>query len=109
MLASVVPTARFAQPIGAVVFYPMLALSGLFFPFEQLPPCSEIVALAFPTTHAVALLQGVWDGSGWVAHWGDVGALVLIFAVCSGVATRGLPMGVTRTNRSQEAPDGRSS
>jgi hypothetical protein len=31
VLASIVPTARFAQPIGAAVLYPMLALSGLFF------------------------------------------------------------------------------
>ena len=32
LLASVVPTARFAQPIGSALFYPMLALSGLFVP-----------------------------------------------------------------------------
>ena len=30
VIASIVPTARFAQPIGAVILYPMLALSGLF-------------------------------------------------------------------------------
>src|SRR5690606_35637434 len=37
VLASIVPTARFAQPLGALVLYPMVALSGLFFPLEVLP------------------------------------------------------------------------
>ena len=30
VIASIVPTARFAQPIGAIVLYPMIAFSGLF-------------------------------------------------------------------------------
>ena len=30
LIASVVPTARFAQPIATLVLYPMLGLSGLF-------------------------------------------------------------------------------
>lgn len=88
VLASIVPTARFAQPLGAAVLYPMLAVSGLFVPLEQFPPALRIITAAFPTTHAVSLMQGIWDGSGFGAHWGDVGALILIFAVCSALATR---------------------
>jgi ABC-2 type transport system permease protein len=80
LIASLVPTARFAQPISAVVLYPMLALSGLFFPLEKLPRAFETVAYLLPTTHAVALLDGVWNGSGWSAHWVNVGALVALFA-----------------------------
>jgi ABC-2 type transport system permease protein len=34
LIASFVPTARFAQPIGTLVVYPMLAFSGLFVPVE---------------------------------------------------------------------------
>ena len=34
LIASIVPTARFAQPIGAIILYPMIALSGLFVPVE---------------------------------------------------------------------------
>ena len=30
LIASLVPTARFAQPIGAVIMYPMMAVSGTF-------------------------------------------------------------------------------
>jgi ABC-2 type transport system permease protein len=88
VLASLVPTARFAQLIGAVVMYPMLALSGLFFPVERLPRALQVVALGLPTTHAVRLMQGVWDGSGWGAHWGSVVALVLLFAAYTGLSTR---------------------
>ena len=38
VIASIVPTARFAQPIGAVVLYPMAGLSGLFAPVASFPP-----------------------------------------------------------------------
>src|SRR5471032_1328575 len=38
VIASVVPTARFAQPVGAVILYPMMGLSGIFFPVAALPP-----------------------------------------------------------------------
>ena len=88
VIASIVPTARFAQPIGAAFLYPMIAVSGLFFPLEQLPRPFQIVAYGLPTTHAVSLMQGIWDGSGWSAHWGNVAALILVFAVCTGLSTK---------------------
>jgi ABC-2 type transport system permease protein len=88
VLASIVPTARFAQPISAAVLYPMLALSGLFFPITRLPRWLEAIAYLLPTTHAVALLEGVWDGSGWGAHWVNVAALLVLFAVYTALSTR---------------------
>jgi len=88
VIASIVPTARFAQPIGAALFYPMIAVSGLFFPLDLLPRPVHLVALALPTTHAVSLMQGVWSGAGWAARWTDVGALALIFAACTALAAR---------------------
>ncbi|MBL0173417.1 MAG: ABC transporter permease [Gemmatimonadaceae bacterium] len=88
IIASIIPTARFAQPIGAAVLYPMVALSGLFFSLDRVPRGLRLVANALPTTHAVALMQGVWDGSGWSAHWMNAVALVAVFGVCSALATR---------------------
>lgn len=88
VIASIVPTARFAQPIGAAVLYPMMVLSGLFFPLDRLPTALRGVAYALPTTHAVSLMNGVWDGSGWIAHWENVGALILIFLVCTAASTK---------------------
>ncbi|MDA1082583.1 MAG: ABC transporter permease [Gemmatimonadetes bacterium] len=88
LLASIVPTARFAQPIGAAVLYPMVALSGLFYPIDRFPRGLQYVANVLPTTHAVQLMEGVWNGSGWLAHGGNVMALIAIFLVCVGISTK---------------------
>jgi ABC-2 type transport system permease protein len=88
VIASVIPTARFAQPIGSLILYPMVAVSGLFFPVEQLPPAVRVVARALPLTHAVSLLKGILKGDAWSAHTGDVLALVVIFCVCTAVSAK---------------------
>jgi len=88
LIASMVPTARFAQPIAAVVLYPMVAMSGLFFPIDVLPRPLELVARALPLTYAVSLLDGIWRGEAWSAHLGDVAALALLFAVFTAISTR---------------------
>jgi ABC-2 type transport system permease protein len=88
VIASIVPTARFAQPVGTLVLYPMLGLSGLFVPVGALPPMLQLVARALPFTYAVALLKGIWHGEGWSAHAGDVAILTLMFLVCTAVSAR---------------------
>lgn len=88
VIASLVPTARFAQPISAAVLYPMLALSGLFYPVDRFPRALQALAYLLPTTHAVALLQGVWNGSGWGAHSVNVAALLVLFVAYTSLSTR---------------------
>jgi len=88
LIASIVPTARFAQPIGTVIIYPMLALSGLFAPIDAMPRSLQLLARVLPLTYAVSLLRGIWHGDGWSAHLGDVAVLTLMFAVCIAVSTR---------------------
>ncbi len=88
VVASVVPTARFAQPIGAVLFYPMIALSGLFTPIEALPQGLRLLARLLPMTYIVSLLQGILSGASWSAHLGDVAALALVFVVCTAVSSK---------------------
>lgn len=88
VLASLVPTSRFAQPLGAVALYPMLAVSGLFYPLAKLPQWLQLVAAVLPTTHAVSLMQGIWDGAGWSAHWANAGALVGLFLLYTALSTR---------------------
>jgi ABC-2 type transport system permease protein len=83
LIASIVPTARFAQPIGAVILYPMIAVSGLFVPVEALPPALHAVARGLPLTYAVSLLEGIWNGDGWFAHMGDVAAMTVLFLLCT--------------------------
>ena len=77
VIASVVKTARFAQPVGALIFYPMIALSGLFLPVEAFPPGLQAVARLLPLTYIVSLLRGIWIGESWLAHLGDVAALAI--------------------------------
>ena len=88
LLASFVPTARFAQPLGAVVLYPMIAVSGLFFPIDALPHAAQALARVLPITHAVSLLQGIWLGESWVAHASDVAALTLAAIVCTALSAK---------------------
>lgn len=88
LVASVVPTARFAQPFAGVILWAMLGLSGLFFPLERLPPVLAAAAHALPLTYAVSLLNGIWMGEGWAAHLGDVAGLVVIFALVTAVSSR---------------------
>ncbi len=88
LIASLVPTARFAQPVGAVVLYPMLGLSGLFFPIEALSSPMQMVARALPLTPAVSLLRGIWQGEAWSAHLGDLFGLAVVFAVCTALSSR---------------------
>jgi ABC-2 type transport system permease protein len=75
LIASIVPTARFAQPIGAVILYPMIAFSGLFVPVESLPLGLKRGAKVLPLTYAVSLLRDLErrrvvgaHGTTW-RHW----------------------------------------
>src|SRR5271166_1216094 len=88
LIASIVPTARFAQPIGAVILYPMIAVSGLFVPVESLPPVLHAVARVLPLTYAVSLLGGIWNGDAWSAHMGDIAALALVFVICTALSAK---------------------
>ena len=86
IIASVVRTARFAPPLGSLVLYTMLPFSGLF-PIE-FPPPVEMASRLLPLTYAVSLLSGIWQGDPWSAHLGDIAALVVVFAVCTLIASR---------------------
>jgi ABC-2 type transport system permease protein len=88
LIASIVPTTRFAQPIGAVILYPMIAVSGLFVPLESLPPALHAVARVVPLTYTVSLLEGIWKGDAWTAHVGDVAALAVVFVLCTALSTK---------------------
>ncbi|MGD0759378.1 MAG: ABC transporter permease [Candidatus Sulfotelmatobacter sp.] len=88
LIASIVPTARFAQPIGAVIMYPMIAVSGLFVPVQSLPPALQAVAKVVPLTYTVSLLEGIWRGDTWWAHKSDVAALAVGFVVCTALSAK---------------------
>ena len=68
VIASIVPTARFAQPIGAIILYPMIGLSGLFVPVDR-----AAAGAAGAGARAAADLRGV-AAAGHLEGRGVVGA-----------------------------------
>jgi ABC-2 type transport system permease protein len=88
LVASLVPTARFAQPIGSLILYPMLGASSLFVPISALPAWLQPIAQVLPLTPAVSLLRGIWLGEGWLAHAGDVGGLALVLVISTALSAR---------------------
>jgi ABC-2 type transport system permease protein len=88
LIASIVPTARFAQPIGAIILYPMIAFSGLFVHISDLPPVLRALARVLPLTYAMRLLAGIWNGDGWFAHLGDVAALTVLFLLFTAISAK---------------------
>ena len=88
LIASIVPTARFAQPIGTVIIYPLIGMSGIFFPVEALPAALQVFARSMPFMYAVSLMRDVWHGEGWSAHGTDVAAMTVMFAVFTAVSAK---------------------
>ena len=86
VIASLVPTARFAQPLGSLVLYPLLGLA--FVPESALSPALTAVWLASPLTHAVRLLEGLWLGQGWLALWPSAAALALSIVIALAITQR---------------------
>ena len=79
VIASIVPTARFAQPIGTVILYPLLSLSGIFVEIERFPAGLRTVAEILPFSHAVSLLRGAWAGANWFGHLENLAVLAAYF------------------------------
>jgi ABC-2 type transport system permease protein len=88
LIASLVPTARFAQPLATLLVYPMLGISGLFVPVASLPPVLQAAARVLPLTYAVSLLRGIWHGAGWLAHAGDVAVLIVMFLAFTAISAK---------------------
>jgi ABC-2 type transport system permease protein len=88
LLASLAPTARFAQPIAGVVLYPLVAVSGLFFPVDRLPMPLQWLAHLSPATYAVSLMRGAWQHDTWLSHAPDLIGLAALSAVLAALASR---------------------
>ncbi len=88
VFASLVPTARFAQPLASMLLYPLFAVSGLFFPLDVLPGGWQTALQLSPLTHAVDLLRATWSGTGWAGQGLAVAALALNFALCTALAAK---------------------
>jgi ABC-2 type transport system permease protein len=88
VIASLVPTARFAQPLATLVVYTMLGFSGLFVSLDRMPSSMQWLARLMPMSHAVSLLRGIWHGEGWLAHASEAGVLAVMFLAFTALASR---------------------
>ena len=68
VLAGLAPTARTAQIVAMVLFYPMIFLSGTATPREIMPAAVQQFSEYLPLTHVVTLLRGLWLGDNWSMH-----------------------------------------
>jgi len=76
VIASFAPTARSANVIGMVLFFPMIFFSGATIPWQILPGGVQMVGRALPMTYVVRLLQGLWFADPWRDHLLSLAVLV---------------------------------
>ncbi len=62
-LACLAPTARTAQVVGMVLFFPMLFLTGASIPREVLGPKIMAFGKYLPLSPVVTILRGLWTGA----------------------------------------------
>lgn len=88
LLSSLVSTARVAQVIGMVIFFPMMFLSGAGMPIQLLPESLQRVSDFLPLSYVVRLLQGVWFNDPWTTLWLPVFVLLAILFIGTVLAAR---------------------
>jgi ABC-2 type transport system permease protein len=89
VIASFAATEDAANGMTSVIQFPLMFLSGVFFPLEQMPDLLQKVAILLPLTYLVdALRQTMVDGTPFVSL--GVGALVLVgwLVVSFGIAAK---------------------
>ena len=62
LVAALAPTGRAASGIGTALFFPMLALGGVWVPKEQLPAVLQHVADVLPLGATLNALRATWAG-----------------------------------------------
>ena len=62
-IPAVARSERMAATISQIIFFPMMFFSGVFIPLDRLPDwIARYISPVIPITHAVELMQGLWQG-----------------------------------------------
>ena len=89
VIASFASTEESANGMTSVVQFPLMFLSGTFFPIESMPDALRTVARALPLTYlGDALRQVMVGGTAFSPLWLCVAFLVVWLVVCFAVAAR---------------------
>lgn len=86
LIAALAPTGRAASAIGSAVFFPMLALGGVWAPKEYLPGFFQWAADALPAGALYNALRETWAGAAPALL--QLGSMVLSTVVCVALAAR---------------------
>lgn len=89
VIASMVPTARFAQPLATFILIPMLIFSPIFLPINEMSNGFVVtVANLSPINHVVNLLSGIWQGGAWADQTVAIFALITTFVIALALSTK---------------------
>lgn len=89
VIASFAKTEEAANGMTSVVQFPLMFLSGTFFPIDAMPDVLKSVALALPLTYlSDALRQVMVDGTPFAPLWVCFAVLTGFLVVCFGIAAR---------------------
>jgi ABC-2 type transport system permease protein len=89
VIASLVPTARFAQPMASAIIVPMFMFSPVFIPMEIMNDTGLMFILNLsPMTHVVNLLDGIWAGGSWITQIPAIIGLTITFITCTAISTK---------------------
>jgi ABC-2 type transport system permease protein len=89
VIASFAPTEEAANGMTSIVQFPLMFLSGTFFPIDAMPDALKTVARVLPLTYlGDALRQVMVDGTPFSPLWVCFAVLVAWLVVCFGIAAR---------------------
>lgn len=88
LVASLAQTARAAQAIGMVLFFPLMFLSGAAMPRQIMPENVRRVADFLPMTHVVELLQTVWQGQALTDRLPQLASLAALLVLATVLSAR---------------------
>jgi ABC-2 type transport system permease protein len=89
VIASFARTEEAANGMTSIVQFPLMFLSGIFFPLEIMPDWLRSIATLMPLTYlGDALRQTMVGGIPFVPLWADVAILGAWLAVCFGISAR---------------------
>ncbi|MCL0034830.1 ABC transporter permease [Dehalococcoidia bacterium] len=83
-IPAVARSPRAASAIGMFIYFPVMFFSGVFIPLDMLPDwIARYISPYLPVTHAVELMQGLWQGIPLLDLTREV--LILLGILCLGL------------------------
>ena len=89
VVASFAPTEEAANGMASIVQFPLMFLSGTFFPIDAMPPALQTVARALPLTYlSDGLRQAMVGGTPFSPLWVCFAVLIGFLAICFLISAR---------------------